>query len=74
MVAQVVSRDLLEAEVAATLQEKDVVARLGQKGGHDSARRASPDHHGVVPLHAFTSKPTIRQATPSRLPPLAGSL
>ena len=73
VVAQVVARDVLEGELAPALDEQHGLARLGQHTGRDPATGPSAHDDDVVGAHPVTSKPIIRQDTPSRLPPLPGS-
>ena len=70
---EVIAPDLLKAQVAPTLQQQDALAGLGQHTGSHTAARARPDDDHIIVRHPRTSKPIIRQAAASRLPPLLGS-
>ena len=73
VVAQVVARDVVEGELAPTLDEQHGLVRLGQHTGRDPAACSGAHDDDVVRAHPVTSKPIMRQDTSSRLPPLPGS-
>src|SRR5262249_10300497 len=74
VVAQVVARNVVIGQVAPALDQQYAFAGPGKPAGSPPPAGACPDDNCVISGHARTSKPIMRQETPSRLPPLPGSL
>src|SRR6185369_3996463 len=72
LITQVIAAHVREAQVAASLQQQNALAGLGQYACDNSACCSSADDDGVVCLH-WSSKPVITHDARPRFPPCSGS-